>query len=117
MKEQKDAPKETLNGTAAGPIFLSSRWEANRSDFSGVWDSSESPPPRAIRGMNPGDELQAAIGGIQAKKARADLIQLHGPCQEWLSKGSIMDIGRRKDSSRYVRGAPPGPAGKGGGHR
>ncbi len=46
--------------------------------------------------MNPGNELQPPIGSIQAYKARADLIHMHGPGQERLSKGSIMSIGGRK---------------------
>ena len=56
---------------------------------------------RAQSSVNPGDELQAPVGGIQANKARMDLIQLHSPCQKWLSKGSVMNIGRGKEKKEW----------------
>ena len=77
MKEEKHPTKEAFDTTAftqlffgpggrqTGAIFLAFRIPGNHCY-------------RAQSGMNPGDELQAPIGGIQANKARADLIQMHG---------------------------------------
>jgi hypothetical protein len=48
---------------------------------------------RVERGMDPGDEPQAPIGGVQADDAGADLRETHGPFQERASEWGIMDIG------------------------
>ena len=46
--------------------------------------------------VDPSDEAQAPIGGVQANYARTDGVEAHGPLQQGLGKGGIMDVGRRK---------------------
>ena len=45
--------------------------------------------------MNPGNEAQSPIRGIETDEAGADLVEMDGPRQQWLCKRSIMNIGRR----------------------
>jgi hypothetical protein len=47
--------------------------------------------------MDPADEPQTPIAGIQANDARADVKEVYGPLQEGLSKGRIVDIGWREE--------------------
>jgi hypothetical protein len=51
--------------------------------------------------VNPGDEAQSPISGIQTDDARADLVETDGPYQHWLCKRSIMDKGREKAERRW----------------
>ena len=60
---------------------------------------------RVQGGVNPGDEAQAPIGGIQANEARTDRIELHGPFQERASKGGIMAVGRGEQKEDGQAGA------------
>jgi hypothetical protein len=50
--------------------------------------------------VDPTDEAQAPLGGIQAHEARADLIGTHRPFQERTGEGSIMEVGRRKQKEK-----------------
>ena len=50
--------------------------------------------------MNPGNQTQAPIGGIQADDPGTDLIELFGPCQQGLCKRGIVGIGRRKQKEK-----------------
>ncbi len=43
--------------------------------------------------MDPGDETQAPISGVQADDARADGVEAHRPFQQRASEGRIMDVG------------------------
>ena len=98
VKEQEDAAKEAFDGTAQalflfGPsggkherFFCRLGWKANNGDC-------------VQGGMDPGDEPQAPIGGVQANNARTDAIEAHGPCQQRASKRGIMDegLGKQKE--------------------
>src|SRR5437764_344001 len=47
-------------------------------------------------GVDPGDETQSPIGGIQTDDAWVDLIEMGDPFQERAGEGSIMDVSWRK---------------------
>ena len=95
VKEQEDAAQKAFDRTAlaqfvlgpggrqAGAVLLPLGIPGN--DGGGMQGS-----------VDPTDEAQAPIGGIQADEARADLIEMHRPFQERTGKGSIMDEGRAK---------------------
>jgi len=51
---------------------------ANTSGSFVAWDSRAPQQWLAIRGVNPVDELQAPIGGIQADDAGTNRIEAHG---------------------------------------
>jgi hypothetical protein len=51
--------------------------------------------------MNPSNQAQAPISGIQADDSGMDLIELFGPCQQAVRKGSIMKVGRRKQEEEW----------------
>jgi hypothetical protein len=66
--------------------------------------------------VNPGDEAQAPIRCIKTDDAGADVVEMDGPCQQWVCKRSIMDKGREKAERRWgvgnrdrVRYAPDSP--------
>jgi len=92
MKEQQDAAKEALDAAAfAQFLFRPSRREAGAVLLAfGVprhdGHSSE-------RGVDPADEAQPPIGGIQANDARAKVVEMHRPLQERAGKWRIMDVG------------------------
>jgi len=103
MKEKKNAAKEAFNGAAlaqflsrpggrqTGAVFLT--FGVPRNDGHRTQDT-----------VNPANETQTPIGGIQTDHARMNAIQMHRPCQEWLSKGSIMNVRRRdKEKERQAR--------------
>src|SRR5215469_7852683 len=92
VEEQEDAAKEAFNGTAqalfgfgpggrqTGAILLTFRVPGN--DGGGV-----------ERLMDPGDEAQAPVGGVQADDMRVQVIQAHGPFEQRTGKGRIMNVG------------------------
>src|SRR6266487_4892357 len=100
MKEEEDPAKEAFDGTAfaqflfgpggrqTGAIFLS---------FGVPRDDGYCAQKR----MDPADEAQTPIGGIQADDARADVIETHGPFQQGLGEGSIVDISGRKQKEEW----------------
>jgi hypothetical protein len=47
--------------------------------------------------MNPGDQTQPPISGIQTDDTRMNLVELLGPYQQLLCKRSIVKVGRRKE--------------------
>ena len=49
--------------------------------------------------VDPGNEAQAPIGGVQADDARAELVETHGPFQQRACEGGIMDVGGRKQKA------------------
>jgi hypothetical protein len=55
--------------------------------------------------MDPGDEAQAPVAGIQADDARAQAIEAHPQGQQRLGKGSVMDVGRREQEEQGEPGA------------
>jgi hypothetical protein len=72
------------SGWEAGPILLALGIPGENSDS--TQDT-----------MNPADEPQPPIAGIQANDARTGVKEAHGPLQEGLSKGRIVDIGWREE--------------------
>ncbi len=57
-------------------------------------------------GVDPGNETQPPIGGIQANEARADRVEAHGPFQQWASEWGIMDVsGRKQEEEGQTRAA------------
>jgi hypothetical protein len=56
--------------------------------------------------MNPGNEMQPPIGGIQADDTGTDLIQAHCPGQQRLCKRSIVGVSRgEQKEDRQARAA------------
>src|SRR5436305_11559121 len=104
MKKEEDAAKEAFDGGAfAEFLFGPRRWQARAillalgvpgNDSDGVQSS-----------MDPADEAQAPIGGVQADDAWADGVEAHGPFQQRASKGSIMDVGRGEQVENGQAGA------------
>jgi hypothetical protein len=93
MKEEEDTTKEAFNRTALAQfLFRPSGWQAGTVLLSFGVPGDDGAGVQ--RGMDPGDEAQAPIGGIQADHARVNRVETHGPFQQWASKGGIMDIGR-----------------------
>ena len=98
MKEQEDAAKEAFDGTALAEFFFGP----------GGWQARAVLLPLGIPGndgdrvqgdVNPGDESQAPIGGVQADDTRADGVEAHGPFEQRACEGGIMDIGGRKQKA------------------
>jgi hypothetical protein len=46
--------------------------------------------------MDPSNEAQAPIGGVQADDARAELVETHRPLKPRTRARGIMDVGGRK---------------------
>ena len=100
MEEEKNAAKEAFDTTPFGQLlFGPGGWQTGAIFL--AFGIPGDHGYRAQGGMNPNDELQAPIGGIQTNKARADRIQMHGPCQKRTREGSIMDIGRRQEKKEW----------------
>jgi hypothetical protein len=88
-KKEKNATKEAFNaatfaqflfgpgGRQAGTVLLASGIPRNNGHGS-------------QNGMNPGNQTQAPISGIQADDTGMDLIKVYRPCQQPLCKRSIM---------------------------
>ena len=92
MEEQKDAAKEAFDGTALAQfLFGPGRWQAGAVFL--VLGVPGDDRDRVQRGMDPGDETQVPIGGVQSDDAQADLIEAHGPLKPRMSEGSIVDVG------------------------
>ena len=103
MKKEKHAGKEALDGAALAQLFSGPRGRqagAVLAVLGIVSDDSDSPQDS----MNPGNQPQAPIGCIKMDDARMDLIELFGPSQELLCKGSIMWIIRRKQKQERESG-------------
>jgi len=47
--------------------------------------------------MDPSDETQTPIAGIQPDDARTNMVEANGPLQQWLGEGGIMDVGRGEE--------------------
>src|SRR6266849_6106243 len=96
VQEEKNATKEALNGTAFAQFFFGPGGRQTGAVFLAFRiprDDRNSAQGR----MNPGDEVQPPIGGIQTDHPWADVIQMDRPGQKWLREGSIMDISRRQE--------------------
>ena len=100
MEEEKNAAKEAFDATAFAQLLFGPRGRQTRAIFLAFGIPGDH-GYRTQGGMNPSDELQAPIGGIQTNKARADCIQMHGPCQERTREGSIMDIGGGQEKKEW----------------
>jgi|SRR6516164_2561173 hypothetical protein len=60
---------------------------------------------RMQRRVDPADEAQAPIGGIQADDTRTDGVEAYSPFQEWASERRIMDIGGGEEKKDGQAGA------------
>lgn len=100
MEEEEDPAKEAFDATACASLLCGPRGR-----HTGAMVLACGIPGNHRNGtdsdVNPEQERQSPRGGISAKKARADLRHMHGPCQEWLRKGSIMDSGRGKEKQEW----------------
>ncbi len=95
MKKEKNAAKEALDSTAFAQFFSGPGWGqagAVLAVLGIVGDDGHCPK----HSMNPGNQTQAPIGGIQADDPGTDVIELFGPCQQGLCKRGIVWISRRK---------------------
>ena len=100
MEEEKNATKEPFDTTPFAQLLFGPCGRQTGAIFLAFGIPGDH-GYRAQGGMNPSDELQTPIGGIQANKARADRIQMHGPCQERTRDGSIMDIGGGQEKKEW----------------
>jgi hypothetical protein len=55
---------------------------------------------RAEVGVNPGNEAQAPIAGIQAYQAGADAIQTDRPAEQGAGEGGIVRVGGREQEKQ-----------------
>ena len=104
VKEQENAAKEAFDGTAlaqfgfgpggrqAGAILLTFRIPG---DDGGGMESL----------MDPGNEAQAPVGGVQTDDARMDLIETNSPLQQRASERGIMDVGWGEQKEEREAGA------------
>ena len=92
MEEEKNATKEPFDTTPFAQLLLGPRGRQTGAIFLAFGIPGDH-GHRMQGGVDPGDEAQTPIGGVQADDARADGIEAHSPFQQWTSKGSIMDIG------------------------
>ena len=95
MKKEKNATKEALDSTSFAQFFSGPGWGqagAVLAVLGIVGDDGHCPK----HSMNPGNQTQAPIGRIQTDDPRTDLVELLGPGQQALCKGSIVWVGRRK---------------------
>src|SRR2546423_1883172 len=99
MKKEKNATEEAFDATSFAQFFSGpSRREAGAVlAVLGIERHDGDSPKHCV---NPGNEAQAPIGGVQADDARTDLIQTHGPCQQALCKGSIVWVGGREQKEK-----------------
>lgn len=51
---------------------------------------------RAEHGVDPGDQLEPPVAGVQAHHARAQREESDGQFQERAGEGGIVDVGRRE---------------------
>jgi len=103
-KEEEDTAKEAFNGAAfaqflfgpcgrqAKAVLLALRIPGDDGDGS-------------QRAVNPVDELQTPIAGVQADETRADGVEADGQFQEGTGKGGIMAVGRGDQEMHRQAGA------------
>src|SRR6266568_4277301 len=104
MKKEEDAAKEAFDRTAFAEFLFGPSGRQARAVFLALGvpgDDSDG----MKGGVDPSDEAQAPIGGIQADDARADGVEAHRPFQEGTSKRSIMDVGGREQVENGQAGA------------
>src|SRR6266702_1782213 len=85
MKKEEDAAKEAFDRTAFAEFLFGPSGRQARAVFLALGvpgDDSDG----MKGGVDPSDEAQAPIGGIQADDARADGVEAHRPFQEGTSK-------------------------------
>ena len=89
MKEEKHAAKKALATAAFAKLFFrpSRRQTGPVLLILGIPSHNGHGPKHP---MNPGNEMQAPIGGIEADDTGTDLIQTHGPGQHPLGKRRIV---------------------------
>ena len=104
MKEEEEAAKEALNAAALAQFVAGPGGRHAGADFQDLGDPGDHGDGKK-GGMDPGNEAQAPIGGIQADNAGADGIEAHGPFQQRARKGGIMHIGRREQVENGQAGA------------
>ncbi len=99
MKKEENATKEALDGTSFAKFFSGPGWGQAGAVLLvlGIPCNDGDCPKHAV---NPGNETQAPIGCVQTDDPRMDLIEVHGPCQQALCKGSIVWVGRRKQKQQ-----------------
>ncbi len=100
MEEEKNATKEAFDATTFAQLLFDPSGRQTGTIFltfgiPGDHGYGTQTP------MNPGDEPQTSIGRIQTDHTRTDTIQMHGPCQKWLRKGRIMNIGGGKEKKEW----------------
>ena len=95
MKEEEDPPKEAFDGGA----FAQFLFGPGRRQAGAVLLALGIPGDDCNRmesHVDPSNEAQAPISGVQAYDARTDGVEAHGPLQQGLGKGGIMDISWRQ---------------------
>jgi|GEM_PF-2911480 len=92
MKEQEDAAKEALDAAA----FAQFRFGPSGRQAGAILLAFGIPGHDghgSQHAVDPTDEAQPPIGGIQADHARANVVEAHGPLQERTGKRRVMEIG------------------------
>ncbi len=105
MKEQKDTAKEALDAAA----FAQFRFRPSGRQAGAVLLAFGVPghdSHRSEGGVDPGDEAQPPIGGVQADHARANVVQMYRPLQERAGM-----LSRSMADSRIGIAAAPGQNG------
>src|SRR6266576_5574304 len=94
-KREKREASEAFDGTALAKFFSGPGWGQAGAVLLvlGVPRHNGHSPKDP---MNPSNQTQAPIGRVQTDDPRTDLIELFGPRQQGLRKGSIVWVGRRK---------------------
>jgi hypothetical protein len=104
VEEQEDAAKEAFDGTALAEFLFGPGGRQARAVLLpfGVPGNDRDCMEGSV---DPGDEAQSPIGGVQANDARADLIETHSPFQEGAGEWSIMDVGGGEQKADGQAGA------------
>ncbi len=95
-EKEKDSSEKAFNGTALAEFFFGPGGRETGAVFLAFGIPGDH-GDCSYHAVNPGNQVQAPIGGIQTDHAGTDAIELNGPGEQWLSKRSVMDIGGRKE--------------------
>jgi len=95
VKKEKNASKEALDATPLAKFFFRpGGWQARMAFL--IFGIPRDDSNGTKHAVNPGDEAQALIGGVQAKNTGADLVETHGPLYQAFSKRGIVSMSRKK---------------------